>query len=322
MFRFAEIISKYIALWVVLVVSLALMVGYHFPAVTVLKKIVPIILFFMLVPMMITLKVEDVTRALKDLKLSVISILVNFLIAPLLGALWAYLLFRNTDPFLAAGFILKVAVPCSGMVAAWTGFARGKVESALIIVALSLLLAVFFVPFWMWVLAGIYVKIDSLLMLKSILWIVILPLAAGLLTRKFLIKRYGKPFFSKMAPIFPFISTCGMFVMQFTIIAPQAKLIVSNLSWVLLIFFGIATLYPVIFGSTILLSKWAQTGYGDGIALGYSVTARAHAITIGIATTTFGDTLAILPAAVAPIVQILIMTVILKFSKQIEFFLK
>jgi len=95
---------------------------------------------------------------------------------PSFGALWAHLLFRNADPFLAAKFILKVAVPCSGMVAAWTGYAKGKVESALFIVALSFILAIFFVPFWMWVLAGIYVKIEPITMFKSIFWIVILPL--------------------------------------------------------------------------------------------------------------------------------------------------
>jgi ACR3 family arsenite efflux pump ArsB len=305
---------------VVIVVCLALFIGYHFPAVRAMKKIIPFLLFFMLLPMMITLRIENIANALRDFKLSVISIFVNFLIAPLLGALWAYLLFRNTDPFLAAGFILKVAVPCSGMVAAWTGYAKGKVESALLIVALSLLLAIIFVPFWMWVLAGIYVKIHPATMFKSILLIVVLPLAAGLFTRRLLVKRYGKPSFVKMAPIFPFISTCGMFLMQFTIIAPQAKLIVSHFTWVILIFLGIVTLYPIIFILTILLSKWTRTGYGDGIALGYSVTARAHAITIGIATTTFGGTLAVLPAAVAPIMQILIMTSILTFSGRIQQF--
>jgi arsenite transporter len=320
MVKFSEIVQENLALCVTIVICFALVVGYNFPAVSILKQIIPFLLFFMLFPMMITLRIENIARALKNLKLSLISILFNFFVAPLLGALWAYVLFRNTDPFLAAGFILKVAVPCSGMVAAWTGYAKGKVESALIIVALSLLLAIFFVPFWMWILAGIYVKIQPLMMLKSIVLIVILPLAAGFIARKYLVKRYGKQSFVKMSHIFPFISTCAMFVMQFTIIAPQARLIVNNFSWVLLIFLGIATLYPIFFISTILLSKWVKIGYGDGIALGYGVTARAHAITIGIATTTFEGTLAVLPAAVAPIIQVLIMTSILTFSKQIEKF--
>ena len=110
---FAEIVRKYLALWVAIVVCLALVIGYHFPSVNFLKKFIPFLLFFMLLPMMITLRIENIANALKNLKLSVISILVNFLIAPLLGALWAHLLFRDTDPFLAAGFILKVTVPCA-----------------------------------------------------------------------------------------------------------------------------------------------------------------------------------------------------------------
>jgi len=54
------------------------------------------------------------------------------------------------------------------MVAAWTSYARGKVETALIIVALSLLLAIPLVPFWMWLLARIYVSIDSFMILQKI----------------------------------------------------------------------------------------------------------------------------------------------------------
>ena len=54
------------------------------------------------------------------------------------------------------------------MVTAWTGYARGKVETALIIVALSLLLAIPLVPFWMWLLARIYVSIDPFMILQKI----------------------------------------------------------------------------------------------------------------------------------------------------------
>ncbi len=61
--------------------------------------------------------------------------------------------------------------------------------------------------------------------------------------------------------------------------------------------------------------------YGNGTALGYSVTAKAHAITIGVATTAFAGTLAVLPAAVAPIVQIPIMMAALKGAALFKDFL-
>ncbi len=98
--------------------------------------------------MMINLRVEDIVKVVRKPKPIFLAIFMNFLISPSLAFLWAHLLFQNA-PYLATGFILKIAVPCSGMVAAWTGYARGRVETALIIVALSLILAIFFVPFWM-----------------------------------------------------------------------------------------------------------------------------------------------------------------------------
>jgi ACR3 family arsenite efflux pump ArsB len=61
--------------------------------------------------------------------------------------------------------------------------------------------------------------------------------------------------------------------------------------------------------------------YGNRTALGYSVTAKAHAITIGVASTAFAGTLAVLPAAVAAIVQIPIMMAILTASGRIQRFL-
>ena len=319
---FPELIRKYLPLWVALSILMAMIVGYYTPEVKVLNPAIPFFLFIMLYPMMISLKVEDIGRALKDMKLVSVAVFMNFLLTPILGALWAHILFRNADPYLTVGFILKVTVPCSGMVAAWTGYARGKVESALIVVALSLILAIFLVPFWMWAVAGFYVTIDPLIIFKNMLLVVVLPLLAGLSTRRLLIRKYGmKSYKERIAPFFPAISTCGMLIMVFIIISAQALLIIPNYHWMLIIILGIATLYPLLFGLTILCSKLLRIDYGNGIALGYGSTARNHAITIGVATTAFSGTLAMLPAAVAPAIQIPLMLFFLKFSGGIKRFL-
>ncbi len=319
--KFPLIMRKYLPLWIAADIALALLVGSQGGGTRALKQVMPLLLFVMLYPMMINLRVEDIGRALKDLRLFAIAILMNFLLTPLLGALWTRLFFHQVDPYLSAGFILKVTVPCSGMVAAWTGYARGRVESALVIVAVSLALSIFMVPFWMWALAGTYVSISPYVIFKTMLFIVVLPLAAGLPTRKLLVRKCGPQAYKmNIAPYFPAISTCGMLVMVFIIISSQAALIVGNPHWILLIIAGIATLYPLLFILAAVFAKWCGMDYGDGIALGYSVTARNHAITIGVATTAFSGTLAVLPAAVAPFVQIPIMLGILKAGSYIQGF--
>jgi ACR3 family arsenite transporter len=320
--RLLNYIQKYLSLWVALTIGAALSVGYTFPGIAVLKLAIPFLLFAMLYPMMIQLRMEDIVKAGRNLKLVGVAVFMNFLVTPLLGAIWTHFLFRHADPYLAVGFILKITVPCSGMVAAWTGYARGKVESALIVVALSFILAIFMVPFWMWALAGVYVPIDPWVILKKMGLVVILPMAAGMITRKGLIRCYGSQRYrADIVPFFPLISTCAMLLMLFTIISSQAPLILDNFQWMLLIIFGIGTLYPIVFGITLILARLTRVGYGDGIALGYSTTAKNHVITIGLATTAFAGTAAVLPAAVAPVIQIPIMIVILRNRDRFQRFL-
>lgn len=317
-----SMLQKYLHYWFAVVIASALPLGYYFPSISRLEVAIPYLLFVMLYPMMINLRIEDLGKAFINLKLVLISVVTNFFISPLLGALWAYVLFQNADPYLAAGFILKVTVPCSGMVAAWTGYAKGKVESALVLIALSFVLAVFLVPLWMWLLAGVYVEIQSILIFKKMLLVVVLPLAAGLITRKLLVKRVGpKTYKEKFAPIFPGISTCGVLPMIFIIIASQAKFIIANYQWTILVIIGIGTLYPIILVLNLLAAKILGFGYGEGMALAFSGTAKNHAITIGLATTAFSGTLAVFPAAVAPIIQMPIMLMMLKAAGRIRNFL-
>jgi len=314
----AKIVSRYLHVWVAISITLALIVGCSFPErVKFLKLLIPIFLFIMLYPMMINLKIESVVKATMNLKIILFAIFINFLISPLLARLWVHLLFQS-NPHLAAGFILKIIVPCSGMIAAWTGYARGKVETALIIVALGFILIIFLVPLWMWILARTYVQVDILMIFQKLILIVVIPLIAGVVTRKLLIKKIGLNRYKQIAPNFPAISACGMLAMVFVIISTQAKIITSNFHYVLLIMLGILTLYPLNSLLALTFSRVFRLGYGDAIALIYGVTAKNHAITIGIAVTAFSEALVALPAAVAPLVQIPMMLAILKLSSKLK----
>ena len=82
---------------------MALPIGYIYPSLNILKAAIPYLLFVMLYPMMINLRIEGIGKAFANRKLVLISIGINFIVSPLLGALWAYCFFHSTDPYLAAG---------------------------------------------------------------------------------------------------------------------------------------------------------------------------------------------------------------------------
>lgn len=322
MLKLAAVLSKYLPLWVALDMAAAMGVGYLFPGVGVIKALIPFFLFVMLYPMMITLKLEDVAQAVKKPKLILLALGFNFLLTPLMGALWARLFFSGADGLLAAGFILKTLVPGSGMVAAWTGYARGRVESALVIVAVCMLASIVMVPLWMVLLTGAYVDIDPLVIFRSMLLIIVAPMAAGLVTRRLLVRRVGLAGFRAISPAFPAFSTLGMLPMIFVIFSSQAHMLLANLAWMAWIILAIATLYPLLFMGVMCVSRLLKIEYADAIALGYSVTAKAHAITIGLAATAFGGAMAVLPASVAPIIQVPIMLFIMSLAGRIERLMK
>jgi len=97
--------------------------------------------------MMMGLVVEELKLVVKDRKILLLAILINFIFSPLLAFLWAKLFFNNLDPKFVVGWILKLTMPCSAMMVAWAGLAKGKTETALIIQVFSFILAIPFVPF-------------------------------------------------------------------------------------------------------------------------------------------------------------------------------
>lgn len=85
--KFAELMRKYLPLWVAIDIGLALPIGRYFSDIQAATVIYPFLLFAMLYPMMITLKVEHIGNALKSPKLLAMAVGMNFLITPLLGIL-------------------------------------------------------------------------------------------------------------------------------------------------------------------------------------------------------------------------------------------
>ncbi len=316
--RYSSLIRRHLAPIVGVMIVLGLLYGTYAPdSARLLKPFVPIPLFFMLYPMMVGIHLEMVEREALSARVIVGVLALNFVLSPLLAAAVAGVLLSGLDPLLTVGFILKLTVPCSGMVVAWTGFARGRTETALVIVTLSFLLGIVLIPVWMYVLVRVYVTIDIWLMAQKILIIIVLPLLAGLVTRQGIIRRYGMPKFKAIKPAFPAVSSLGMFAIVFIMMAVEAQTIIAHLEYVAMIGLGILFAYPLLFILSLVYSRLVGLDFGDTIAQGYGVTAKNHSITIALALTTFGE-LAALPAAFAPMIQIPLMLVILRYAPRIR----
>ncbi len=317
---FSKFLKKYLPLITLLDILAALYVGtrYREFAGSLNPLILPVV-FLMLLPMMMTIVVEELKLVVQDRKIILIASLINFVLSPLVGYAWAGLFFNGLDPLFIAGWILKLTVPCSSMMVAWTGMSRGKTETALVIQVVSFLLATVAIPLWMLLLAGTYVPIDFWFFVRKILLVVVLPMVVGISIRELLIhRRYGRKFFKEeVKPFLPPISSVGMFMVIFIAVAGQASAIVANLHLVWVLLASIAVVYPLLLVLSLFVSRKALLPYPDSIAIGFATTAKNHGIALALAVSSIGG-LSILPSTVVPIFQVSLMMLIWKMSPKIE----
>lgn len=277
-----------------------------------LKAYINFTLFLMLYPMMVGIRVEQITKAAKNLRAILWSVLLNFIVSPLIGFLIARTLLVHT-PALAVGLLLLSATPCAGMVAGWTGFARGNVPLSLVIVALSLTLSIVTIPLTMLVTAGSLVAVDAAAMFKGTLLVILLPLVAGDLTRRAIIAARGEPGFQAIRPLLPPLSMLGMFSIIFISVAMGAPKIVAQWHLILLIVPALVLFYVLQMGLSIWLAP--RTGFAprEAVALVYAVVGKNVSLAVGLATHFFSP-LTVTMLAINPMIQAPAMAWFLRWS--------
>lgn len=314
-------IAKKIEANLVLLVILSIIAGVAFgwaapePAKG-LKAYTTVALFVMLYPMMIGLRIEEVGKAMLNLKLISLSMIFNFIVSPLLAALLAYVFLRERPDF-AVGLILTGTVPCAGMVAGWTGYAKGNVALALVIVALSLLVSIVMIPIWMPILAGVYVAIDAWAMFQDILLAVVVPLILGDLTRRLMVRRWGAQGFQQIKPILPGASMLGMYLIVFISMALEANTVLHNPQYFVIVLIPLAFLYAILFVGAVLFARLVRFDYGDMVAFAYGVAGKNISIALALATIFFNP-LTVLVLALKPVIQISFMATFLRLAPSLS----
>lgn len=127
----------------------------------------------------------------------------HFIIMPLLGFTLAKL--SNFPPEIAAGIILVGCSP-NGMASNVMSYlAKANLALSITITAVSTSLAPFITPLLMKLLGGAFIKIDALAMMWDIIKIVIIPIGAGIVFNKYLLKRA-----SWLEKLMPLVSMFGI----------------------------------------------------------------------------------------------------------------
>jgi len=247
--------AKYLSLWVLLCIILGVSLGILFPGLPAflgtleyarVSLPIAVLIWLMIFPMMLKVDFKSLVNAGKKPKGLLLTLGINWLVKPFTMYLIAWVFLKLIfKPFIPedlaseyiAGAVLLGAAPCTAMVFVWTYLADGDSGYAVVQVALNDLIILFaFAPIVALLLGVNDVQVPWDTLFISIALFVLVPLGAGFLTRNFLTKRHGLPWFEEQfCKKFDGFTEAGLLLTLIIIFSFQGKTIFENPGALLLI---------------------------------------------------------------------------------------
>ena len=200
---------------------------------------VALLIWLMIYPMMLKIDFSSIIEATKKPKGWTVTCGTNWLIKPFTMYFFAWLFFKVIFKALIpdelasqylAGAVLLGAAPCTAMVFVWSYLTKGDPAYTLVQVAVNdLILLVAFTPIVAFLLgvSDVTVPYDTLFL--SVVLFVVIPLLAGYLSRKYVIRSSGKDYFENVfLKKFNGITEVGLLLTLVIIFSFQGEVILNN----------------------------------------------------------------------------------------------
>ena len=211
--RICKVISDYMGVLVLVSAVVALAIPEAFSGIrpTVINPLLGIIMF----GMGMALRPDDFRIVFSRPREIIVGCAAQFTVMPLLA--WVLSRTFGLDEALAIGVILVGCCPGGTASNVITFLAKGDLALSVGMTATSTLLAPLLTPLLVWLLADKAVDVDVTGMLLSILWVVILPIAAGLI-----VKWRWPMFTSRTTAYLPAVSSLAICAIVIIVISANA----------------------------------------------------------------------------------------------------
>jgi len=247
--------EKYLTLWVALCIGGGILIGsLAGDSIKVISDLeiskvnipVAILIWLMIYPMMLQIDFTSIKQVGKKPRGVIWTVIINWLIKPFTMAFFAWLFFSKLyqayiDPALAgeyiAGAILLGAAPCTAMVFVWSYLSDGDPNYTLVQVSVNdLIILVAFIPIVGLLLGITDVVIPYDTLVASVVIFVVVPLVAGVITQRVLLKSKGERWFKQdFLPKLKPVSILALLVTLVLLFAFQGQNILNNPFIILLV---------------------------------------------------------------------------------------
>ncbi|MFA7343477.1 MAG: ACR3 family arsenite efflux transporter [Terrimicrobiaceae bacterium] len=324
-----DFFERYLSLWVLACMVVGVAAGKLVPGLT--REVgrmefgggshvniaIAALIWLMVYPMMLKIDFGGIGGVFARPKGLFITLFVNWLVKPfsmaLLGWFFIQVLFSRwlgwIDPETAknyvAGLIILAAAPCTAMVFVWSYLTDGDGPYTLAQVAVNDLIMVFaFAPIVMFLVGVSGVTIPGQVLFVSVLVFIVIPLAAGWISRAVLIRARGEDWFARaFLPKFRPVTIFALLATLVLIFAFQAENLLAN--WTAVVLLAVPILIQVYFNSGLAYGLMRLFGVRHNIATPGALIGASNffELAVAVAITLFGATS---PAALATVVGVLV----------------
>jgi ACR3 family arsenite transporter len=265
--------ERYLSLWVGLCMIVGVLVGqlapvfmqrlrgWEFGAGSQINAPIAALIWLMITPMMMKVDFGAIRNVGRRPRGLFITLFVNWLVKPFSMAAIAWLFFRHVfSPWIApadadqyiAGAIILAAAPCTAMVFVWSYLSDGDPAYTLVQVSVNdVIMLVLFAPIVRLLVSGTSsLHVPFQVLLYSVLVFIVIPLAAGVLVRQWLVRARERDWFEQV--LLPRLAPVSMVALMATLVlifAFQAQNIMTRTLHVALI--AVPILIQVYFNSSL-----------------------------------------------------------------------
>ncbi len=333
-----KFLDRFLTLWIFLAMAVGVLLGNLFPGIPAAinglssgSTNIPLAigLILMMYPPLAKVDYSLLPQAFAQRKLMTTSLVLNWVIGPLLMFVLAIIFLRD-QPAYFSGVILIGIARCIAMVIVWNDLAGGNRELGALLVALNSVFQLVTYSLYAWLFLTVFPPLFGLRSMDiavpmnevamSVLIYLGIPFFAGYLSRNWLVKSKGIEWYNRK--FIPKISPITLIALLFTIVlmfSLKGEMVMQLPGDVLTIAIPLTVYFVLMFFSSFFIVRRLNVTYDRNVAVAFTATGNNFELAIAVAIAVFGlESPQAFAGVIGPLVEVPVLILLVKAAQYLK----